>query len=66
LERAQVTPHVALRKPGFGRGVEGGEARAAMRQRQRRVGYWKSQRRRKVEITALAFNLVRMRRLLAA
>lgn len=95
LEGAHVTPHVALRKPGFGRGVEGGEARAAMRRRQRRAGYWRSQRRRKVveeffawaktvsmlrrsrhvghwkitqqlEITAAAFNLVRMRRLLAA
>jgi hypothetical protein len=95
LEGAHVTPHVALRKPGFGRGVEGGEARAAMRRRQRRAGYWRSQRRRKVveeffawaktvsmlrrsrhvghwkitqqlEITAAAFNLVRMRSLLAA
>lgn len=95
LERSRVTPHVALRKPGFGRGVEGGETRAAMRRRQHRVGYGKSQRRRKVveeffawvktvsvlrrsrhvghwkitqplEITAAAFNLVRMRRLLAA
>lgn len=35
-------PHVALRKPGFGRSVEGGEARAAMRQRQRLVGYLRS------------------------
>lgn len=95
LERAQVTPHVALRSPSFGRGVEGGEARAAMRRRQRRAGSWKSQRRRKVvddllvwakavavprgsrhvgrrniaqqlEVTASAFNLVRLRRLLAA
>ena len=95
LERSRVAPHVALRKPGFGRSVEGGEARAAMRRRQHRVGYGRSQRRRKVveeffgwaktvsvlrrsrhvghwkitqqlEITAAAFNLVRMRRLLAA
>jgi hypothetical protein len=95
LEGTHVTPPVALRKPGFGRGVEGGEARPAMRRRQRRAGYWRSQRRRKVveeffawaktvsmlrrsrhvghwkitqqlEITAAAFNLVRMRSLLAA
>ena len=94
-EVAHVTPHVALRKPGFGKGVEGGEARAAMHRRQHRVGCGRSQRRRKVveeffawatavsvlrrsrrvghwkitqqlEITATAFDLVRMRRLLAA
>lgn len=94
LTRRGIGAHIALRKPGFGRDVESGAARAEMRRRQRNVGYAKSQRRRKVveeffgwaktvsvlrrarhvgrwkikqqlEVTAAAFNLVRMRRLLA-
>jgi transposase len=95
LERERVRPHIAVRAGPIRAQDEGGAARRRARARQRNVGYWTSQRRRKVieeffgwakvigglrrsrhvgrwkirqqvELTAAAYNLVRMSRLLAA
>ncbi len=95
LERERVRPHVAVRAGPIRAEDACGDARRRARDRQRNVGYARSQRRRKiveeflgwskvigglrrsrhvgrwkirqqVELTAAAYNLVRMSRLLAA
>ncbi len=48
LERESVRPHVAVRAGPIRAEDEGGDARRRARARQRNVGYWRSQRRRKI------------------